>query len=76
MQKHKYRVLTEEKLGDWGVQSSARRATKLVKPRPYKTRVIHALQLCNPAITVHFCNLFLQSVVKGEIGLQLTFLSD
>jgi hypothetical protein len=30
----------------------------------------------NPASRVHFCNWFLQSVVKGEIDLRLTFFSE
>jgi transposase len=61
-QKHKHRVLTEEKLDDIGARldhtprkslkrlaqeteeskSSSRRATQLLKLRPYKTAVIHA----------------------------------
>jgi hypothetical protein len=61
-QKHKHRVLPEEKLDDIGARlkhtprkllkclaqetgvskSSARRATQLLKFRPYKTIVIHA----------------------------------
>jgi hypothetical protein len=60
-QKHKHRVLTEEKLDDRGARSehtprislqrlaqetgvskgSARRATQLLKLRPYKTAVIY-----------------------------------
>jgi transposase len=46
---------------------SARIATQLLKLRPYKTTVIHALQPRNPASRVRFCSWFLQSVVEGEI---------
>jgi hypothetical protein len=55
---------------------SARMATQLLKLRPYKTTVIHALQLRNPIHRVHFCSWFLQSIIEGEIDLQLTFSSD
>jgi hypothetical protein len=56
--------------------SSARTATKLLKLRPYKTTVSHALQLRVPASRVRFCTWFLQSVVGGEIDPQLTSFSD
>jgi hypothetical protein len=55
--------------------STARMATQLLKLRPYKTTVIHALQPCDPASRLHFCSWFLQSAVDGEIDLQLTFFS-
>jgi hypothetical protein len=55
---------------------NSRTATQLLKLRPYKTTVIHALQLCDPGSRVHFCSWFLQSVVEGEIDLQLTFFSN
>jgi hypothetical protein len=57
-------------------ESSARMATQFLKLIPYKTTLIHALQPCDPASRVHFCNWFLQSVIEGEIDLQLTFFSD
>jgi hypothetical protein len=57
-------------------KSSARMGTQLLKLRPYKTTVIHALQPCNPASRFHFCNWFLQSVLECEIDLQLIFFSD
>jgi hypothetical protein len=57
-------------------KSSARRATQLLKLRPYKTTVIHTSQPCNPASRVHFCSWFLQSVIKGEINLQFTFSNE
>jgi hypothetical protein len=56
-------------------KSSARTATQLLKLRSYKTTVIHTLQQRDPASSVHFCSWFLQSVIKGEINPQLTFLS-
>jgi thioesterase domain-containing protein len=56
--------------------SSAGRATQLLKLRPYKTTVIHALQPRDPASRVHFCSWFLQSVVEGETHPQLAFFSD
>jgi transposase len=51
----------------------ARRVTQLLKLRPYKTAVTHALQPRDAAGRVHFCSWFLQSVVRSEIDLQLTF---
>jgi hypothetical protein len=57
-------------------KSSARRATQLLKLRPYKTTVIHVLQPHDPASRVHFFSWFLQSVIEGEINPQLTFFSD
>jgi hypothetical protein len=63
--------------GETGVSnSSARSSTQLLKLRPYKTRVIHALQPRDLARRVNFCSWFLQSVVGGEIDSQLTFFSD
>jgi hypothetical protein len=55
---------------------SARRATQLLKLRPYKTTVIHALQPRDSASRVCFCSWFLQSVFEGESDLQLTFSPD
>jgi hypothetical protein len=57
-------------------KSSGRRETKLLKLRSYKATIIHALHLHDSASRIHFCSWFLQSVVKGEIDLQLTFFSD
>jgi hypothetical protein len=57
-------------------ESSARTAKQLVKLRPYKATVIHALQPRDPANRVNFCSWFLQSVDEGEIDPQLTFFSD
>jgi hypothetical protein len=57
-------------------KSNARTSTQLLKLRLYKTTVIHALQLHDPASMVHFCIWFLQSVVEGEINQQLIFFSN
>jgi hypothetical protein len=57
-------------------KSSTGRATQLLKLRPYKTTVIHALKLRNPARRVHFWSWFLQPVIKDEIDSQFTFFSD
>jgi hypothetical protein len=57
-----------------GVQkSSARGATQLLKLRPYKTTILHALQSHDPDDMVKFYSWFLQSVVEGEIDPQLKF---
>jgi hypothetical protein len=48
----------------------------LLKLRPYKTTVIHALQPRNPASGVNFYSWFLQSAVESEIDLQLTLFPD
>jgi hypothetical protein len=82
-------VLTEEKLNDirgrkslkrpaqeTGVSKSIATTTQLLKFRPSKRTVIHALQLCDPVSRVHYCIWFLQSVIESEIDPQLTFFSD
>jgi hypothetical protein len=57
-------------------KSSTRRATQLLKLRPYKTAVNLVLQRRDPVSRVHFCSWFLQSVIKGEVDPQLMFFSD
>jgi hypothetical protein len=37
-------------------KSSARMVTQLLKLRPYKITIIHALQPCDPSSWVHFCS--------------------
>jgi hypothetical protein len=37
---------------------------------------MHALQQRDPASRIHFCSWLLQSVIEGEIDLQLTFFSE
>jgi hypothetical protein len=54
-------------------KSSARTATELLKLRPYKTTAIQALKPRDPAIIVHSCSWFLQSVVVGESSPNLIF---
>jgi hypothetical protein len=49
-------------------KSRARRLTQLLKLRSYKTTVIHAFQLCDPAGRVHLCSWSLQSVIVAEIN--------
>jgi hypothetical protein len=48
----------------------------LLKLRPNKITEIDALQPHDPASKVHFWSWFLQSVIEGEIDLQLTVFSD
>jgi hypothetical protein len=57
-------------------ESSARMATQFLKLIQCETTLIHALQPCDSAGRVHFCSWFLQSVIEGEIDLELTFFSD
>jgi hypothetical protein len=58
------------------LKSTAKKATQLLNLRPYKTTAIHTLQLQDSASRVHFCNWFLQSVIKDENNPHLTFFSD
>jgi hypothetical protein len=48
------------------VSKSSARTSKLLKLRPYRTTVIHALQPRDPVSRVHFCSWFLQYVVEGD----------
>jgi hypothetical protein len=57
-------------------KSNARMVTRLLRLGHYKTTVIHALQPCDSASRVNFCNWFLPSVVESEIDPQLAFFSD
>jgi hypothetical protein len=45
----------------------------LVRLKPCKSAVIHALQLRDPVTGVHFCCWFLQLFIEDEIDLQLIF---
>jgi hypothetical protein len=56
-------------------KSSARTKTKLLGPMKQQ-KYTHALWPRNPASKVLLCSWFLQSVVEGEIDLQLAFFSD
>jgi hypothetical protein len=60
----------------WSVTVERKKETQLLQLKPYKTMVIHALQLRNPASRVHFCCWFLKCVTEDEIDRQLTFFSD
>jgi hypothetical protein len=74
---HTHSISLERLAQETGVsKSSARKTTQLLKLRPCKTIVIHALLPRDPASRVDFCSWFLQSVVEGKIDLQLTFFSD
>jgi hypothetical protein len=55
---------------------SVRKATQLLKLRPYKTTVIYVLQSLDPANRVRLCSWSLQSGVKGELDPQMTFFSE
>jgi hypothetical protein len=57
------------------LKSSARTATQLLKHRPYKTTVIHSLQLCNKLAGFIFAAGFYSPSSK-VIDLQLSFFSD
>jgi hypothetical protein len=48
-------------------KSCGRRATQLLKLRPYKTTVTQVTQPRHPASRVHFCSWFLQSVDERDI---------
>jgi hypothetical protein len=48
----------------------------LLQLKPYKSVVIHALQLHDPTSRVHCCSWFLQCTTEDEIDLQPTFFSD
>lgn len=57
-------------------KSAAFVATKLLKLKPYKVTVVHALQPQDPVSRVNYCNWFLQSVHNGEVDPLLTFFTD
>jgi hypothetical protein len=49
------------------LRTSACRATKLLKLRPGKTTVVHALKEHDPVVRIHVCNWFLRPVHDGEV---------
>jgi hypothetical protein len=53
--------------------TTTKTATKLLKLRPYKTTVVHSLQLHHPVARLNFCNWYLQSIHNGELNPELTF---
>jgi hypothetical protein len=57
-------------------KSSAAKSIKLLKIRPCKLIVIHALKPRDPASRIDFCNWFLKSVHDGEVGPHFTYFCD
>ena len=55
--------------------SSVQRATKLLKLKPYKIPVVHALHLPDPNKRLRFCNWMLENVNSGEMDAK-DFFSD
>ena len=54
--------------------SSVQRATKLLKLKPYKVPVVHALQQPDPSKRLRFCNWVLQNENSGELDAKEFFL--
>ena len=57
-------------------ESSAHRATKLLKLKPYKCTSVHSLKQGDPVSRMHYCEWFHSSVNDGLIDPQLLFFSD
>ena len=55
-------------------KSSVQLATKLLKLKPYKTRIVHQLMLPDNAARINFCNWYLQSVHDGLVDPTLVFI--
>ena len=55
--------------------SSVQRATKLLKLKPYKITVVHALHQPDPSKTLRFCNWVLEKVNSGELDAKEFFLA-
>ena len=55
--------------------SSVQRATKLLKLKPYKIPVVHALQQPHPNKRLRFCNWVLEKVNSGELDAKEFFLA-
>jgi hypothetical protein len=51
-------------------------ATKLIKFRPYKIRVVHELKQQDYAARIRFFNWLLQNVHDGIVDPQLLFMTD
>ena len=56
--------------------SSVQRATKLLKLKPYKIPVMHALHQPGPNKRLRFCNWVLEKVNSGELDAKEFFFSD
>ena len=54
--------------------SSVQRATKLLKLKPYKIPVVHALRQPDPNKRLRFCNWVLGKVNSGELDAKEFFL--
>ena len=55
--------------------SSVQRATKLLKLKPYKIPVLHALHQPDPNKRLRFCNWVLEKVNSGELDAKEIFLA-
>ena len=53
--------------------SSVQRATKLLKLKPYKIPVVHALHQPDPNKRLQFCNWVLEKVISGELDAKKKF---
>ena len=56
--------------------SSVQRATKLLKLKPYKIPVVHALHQPDANKRLRFCNWVLEKVNSGELDAKEIFFSD
>ena len=56
--------------------SSVQRATKLLKLKPYKISVVHALHQPDPSKRLRFCNWVLEKVNSRELDAKEIFFSD
>ena len=57
-------------------KTSVQHATKLLKLKPYKTRVVHQLLPTDDAGRRNFCNWYLQAIHDGVVDPMLVFFSD
>ena len=55
--------------------SSVQRATKLLKLKPHKIPVVHALHQPDPNKRLRFCNWVLEKVKSGELDAKEIFFS-
>ena len=53
--------------GNWSICVVLQNATKLLKLKPYKIPVVHALHQPDPNKRLRFCNLVLEKVNSGEL---------
>jgi hypothetical protein len=83
-------VLTDEKLEDIRARleicprkslrrlciGSASKATKFIKFRPYRVRVLHELKTVDAPQRIRFCNWMLKNMHDGLVDPQLLFITD